>query len=281
MEKMKKSVVKQIKETLKSHGINLKEGEDIIQDWGYIEDNDTIEYDNFFKRVKETDFELRAYKFPENCWKCGKEYNIIIPFLFINGSVADCNGVRNDCLSWFDSYPNIKKVHSKTVNADYYANVCPHCGMFMGDWYLAEAGMGFIYYLHEYNYVDTVLKTDKLFYDNCIRECGKYTDLCLLCGKELSYYERKLTQEKISFSICRNCWKELYQKPNEKYCETCSVKFQGKNPNLNCKHCHHVRYFPPKTMAVCRKCHLKIHSNSPDLNKYKPIDGNIDMMKDL
>ena len=71
------------------------------------------------------------------CWKCG--HNMTIAMMLDVGRIsspADFNTEEIEIAKTLGA--NIQKRYSKTVNDNYFANVCAHCNAFVGDFYMHE-----------------------------------------------------------------------------------------------------------------------------------------------
>ena len=72
-----------------------------------------------------------------NCWKCGRKMTVAMMLAVGRiSSPADFNKDEIEIARTLGA--NIKKRYSKTVNDNYFANVCTHCNAFVGDFYMHE-----------------------------------------------------------------------------------------------------------------------------------------------
>ena len=72
-----------------------------------------------------------------DCWKCG--HNMTVAMILAVGRIsspADFNKEEIEIAKTLGA--NIQKRYSKTVNNNYFANVCAHCNAFVGDFYMHE-----------------------------------------------------------------------------------------------------------------------------------------------
>lgn len=76
-------------------------------------------------------YEVYAEINPDNPYLDKNSYSLNFPVKMLGGDKElDCYLISNG----YDKY--IKKIYSKESNAEYYANICPHCGSFQGRYYL-------------------------------------------------------------------------------------------------------------------------------------------------
>ena len=106
------------------------------------------------------------------CWSCGEKFDIsgfVVSNLVIADALEDITEEKayliyvkdlpNELLREIQEIsPNYRKEFTKTTQMDYFVNVCPHCGMVTGDWFLWEKAFGLDV---ETLPAGTVLKFDK------------------------------------------------------------------------------------------------------------------------
>lgn len=257
---MQEIAILEINKRLQEKGIAIKDDE-------FLRWNGKI-----LERFKINKFELRAYKFPYACWSCKKQYDIILPFLFINEGVEGL--ADTEFLGEFaKDFPTVKLRHSYTTYSEYYANVCPSCNKILGDFYLKDISIKYVYDLDKHTPAKIIeIKPDSELYRESVGMYARDCSLCLLCGNPTIYNMKKLSKEQIDFHfiLCEDCYSKIYEKPDAKECGICKKRLEGKAPALSSKTVHHTCYFPPTTMAICRGCHLVLHSNKPTLNEFSP-----------
>lgn len=98
--------------------------------------------------------EIPIYKWSHNCWKCGKETDIVtydIVFLY-NHSIGDIEKLDRMLI---DIYPFVKMVYSKTQRQNVIGNTCIHCGAYQGNFFISQQ------LLHQYNSKGEEEITDK------------------------------------------------------------------------------------------------------------------------
>jgi len=81
---------------------------------------------------------IPIYKIPAVCWKCKKEtdvisYNFTVGYSFKIGDVEKIDKIL------IKKYPFVKKIFSKTMDEETTGNVCKHCGVYQGNWYVMES----------------------------------------------------------------------------------------------------------------------------------------------
>ena len=107
----------------------------------------TITIAEYIKRYLEEEG-VKIYRWKKTCPRCKKETNVISYFL--NYELEKCDEVFEMVgnigigdIPFIDKllmvkYKNIKLVKSKTINEEYVANICEHCGCLQGHNYVVD-----------------------------------------------------------------------------------------------------------------------------------------------
>jgi hypothetical protein len=81
--------------------------------------------------------EIPIYKWKHECWKCGKENDIVsYNFIFMyNHSIGDIEEIDRELMK---IYPFVKEVYSYTQKRMVIGNTCIHCGAYQGNFFVIE-----------------------------------------------------------------------------------------------------------------------------------------------
>lgn len=97
--------------------------------------------------------EIKIYKWETKCWACNKETPRVSYYFFVDShyAIGDVNKIDEILMQ---RYPFVKRVFSKTMEQEVVANICIHCGILQGNWFV-----------HEEIYLDIIYQGLDKFFD--------------------------------------------------------------------------------------------------------------------
>ena len=224
--------------------------------------------------------------FPWTCWKCKKEMKVIYP--------------TSEDVYETEFRGNLAPTYSKTQRKQVIGNLCPHCGGYQGNYFVWDDGLiEHAYELENYLVGFFEVKTaclvcGKDLEDNCwgdfFSKLNAYEDYHEVQNLNSSDKKKEIelrTERADSSWLCHSChetesakrretWrKERLQQIRDGPLIQCSLckRNTKENPETEFEE-HHLSYFPEEKIAVCPRCHMKIH-HSDAYPEFKPKDKRI------
>ncbi len=117
----------------------------------------------------------------KKCWRCKRD---IIVALDVQGWSFVPEGVgelwRTDLPNWLIKHlhslgANIQYCRTSIVREGYYANVCPHCNVVQGEWFLREEILDYLYEENPSNFKIVEIRKEGIVNQfNSVKEAYEY-----------------------------------------------------------------------------------------------------------
>jgi hypothetical protein len=204
------------------------------------------------------------------CWRCGEDVKVALntagwdfnPFSDYGEMWVKTADSNEDLLRSFGVKRELR--YSKTINDTYMANVCPHCGILQGDWFVQE------------EFLDVMYAPRGDFRLILIRD-GRVADFLPTIDEfETKYWKFFLYRILRGLERCEACgcyisgYPEMFEE-YRKYPEGRAI-LEGYGEIRELVE-HHVSYKENRTIKICPACHAKIHhTNDPKYDRFRPKD---------